>query len=124
MLLLVLDIVSFGGFDCVRVLAGLGALIVFALWLRTPARQTFIWGLAGAFGFGGLTLEVARSVHQLEGVIYDVNPLFASATFQAALAITWTVLALVLTILAVRKESRPMWFFGAAVLAVVVVKLY
>jgi len=105
-------------------LAGLGALILFALWLRRAAAQTFIWGLAGAFGFAGLTLEVARSVHQLEGVIYDVDPLFSSATFQAVLAITWTVLALVLTILAVRKESRPMWFFGAAVLAVVVIKLF
>ncbi|GAB5534335.1 MAG: DUF2339 domain-containing protein [Rubricoccaceae bacterium] len=105
-------------------LAGLGALIAFALWLQRPSAKTFVWGLAGAFGFAGLTLEVARSVHQLEGVVFDVDPLFASAMFQAALAITWTVLALVLTILAVRKESRPMWFFGAAVLAVVVIKLF
>ena len=105
-------------------LAALAAVIIFARWLRTPSRQAVMWGLAGAMGFGGLTLEVARSVHQLEGIRYDIDPLFASATFQAALAISWTVLALLLTNAAVQRESRPMWFFGAAVLAVVVVKLF
>ena len=105
-------------------LAALAALIVFALWPGSTSAKAVLWGLAGAVGFGGLTLEVARSVHQLEGIAYDADALFASATFQAVLAITWTVLALVLTILAVRRESRPMWFFGAAVLAVVVIKLF
>lgn len=105
-------------------LAGLGGLVTVARWLRTPGSRTLLWGLAGAVGFGGLTLEIARSVHQLEGVPYDAQTLFASATVQAAVAICWTVLALVLTILAVRTASRPMWFFGAGVLAIVVAKLF
>ncbi|MEO0559205.1 MAG: DUF2339 domain-containing protein [Bacteroidota bacterium] len=105
-------------------LAGLGSLVVFAAWLARPTLKAAIWGLAGIFGFIGLTLEVARSVHQLDSVAFDIDPLFNSATFQAALAISWTVLSLVLTIVAVRQESRPMWFFGAAVLALVVLKLF
>ena len=105
-------------------LAVLAALVVYARWLVEPARRALGWAMAGVAGFVGLTFEVARSVHHLVSVPYGSPSLFGSATFQAALAVAWTVLALALTLTAVRLESRPMWIFGASVLAAVVVKLF
>ena len=105
-------------------LAALAALVSAARAFADPARRRWAGGLAAVLGFVALTVEVARSVHHLAGVAYTESGLFESATFQAALAIAWTGLALVLTVLAVRRESRPMWIFGAAVLALVVAKLF
>ena len=105
-------------------LAVLAALVLATRALADPSQRRLVWGLTGALGFVALTVEVARSVHAVAGVRYDGSALFASATFQAAIAIAWTGLALVLTVLAVRRGSRPMWVFGAAVLALVVVKLF
>ena len=105
-------------------LATLGALGLASGALDRPDARRLTWGLTGALGFVALTVEVARSVHHLAGVAYTASALFASATFQAAIAIAWTALALVLTVGAVRRESRPMWIVGAALLMLVVLKLF
>jgi uncharacterized membrane protein len=43
---------------------------------------------------------------------------------QVALSIFWTVLALVSMIVATRRHLRVLWFCGAGLMAVVVVKLF
>jgi uncharacterized membrane protein len=43
---------------------------------------------------------------------------------QAALTLAWTATALVLMVWASRRASRARWLTGAALLAVVVVKLF
>ena len=80
--------------------------------------------VAGAAGFVVVTAAVARAVHGLVGVPYTEAALFASPTFQAALAVTWTLGALGLSVVAQRRQSRSLWFYGAGVLALVVVKLF
>ena len=77
-----------------------------------------------ALGFGSLTAEVLRAVSAAGGVPWDAGALWASSAAQAALAVTWSVLALVLATVAVRRRSRALWFVGAGVLAVVVAKLF
>jgi hypothetical protein len=87
---------------------------------RTPALAV----LVGALGFGALTVEVLRGAHALGAAPWTADGLYASSTAQAALAVTWTVLALALAVVAVRRESRGLWFFGAGVFAAVVLKLF
>ncbi len=43
---------------------------------------------------------------------------------QASLSIFWTVLALALMVVATRNKLRPIWILGAALMGVVVVKLF
>ena len=78
----------------------------------------------GALGFGALTAAVLRAAHAAGAAPWDADALFASSTVQAALAVVWTLLAVVLTVWAVRRESRGLWFFGVGVLGLVVVKLF
>ena len=48
----------------------------------------------------------------------------ASTLVQTALSLTWTVLAFTLMVVGNRRDRRPPWFTGAALIAVVVVKLF
>ena len=77
-----------------------------------------------ALGFGSLTAEVTRAVSAYGGVPWSADALWASSAVQAALAVTWTLLALALTVAAVRRQSRSLWFVGAGILALVVAKLF
>jgi len=67
---------------------------------------------------------VLRAVHALGAAPWTADDLFASSTVQATLAVVWTLLALVLTVWATRAASRPVWFVGVGVLALVVLKLF
>ena len=50
--------------------------------------------------------------------------LLESTTLQAALTLMWTATALPLMVLANKRAIRPLWMIGAALLAVVVGKLF
>ena len=102
--------------------AGLVALVA-ARRLAVARTRPGLSVLIGALGFGSLTVAVLRGVHAA-GVPWTAGALWASGAVQAGLAVAWTLLALALAVVAVRRESRPLWFFGAAVLALVVGKLF
>jgi uncharacterized membrane protein len=67
---------------------------------------------------------LARAVHHWGNVSFTIEALFDSMVFQAGLSIFWTVLALSIMSVAAKKGIREVWFVGAALLAVVVVKLF
>ncbi|WP_412068492.1 DUF2339 domain-containing protein [Rubrivirga sp. IMCC43871] len=99
-------------------------LALVAAWRASEAGRVPLAVAAGALGFGTLTAATLRAVAAVTPVAYDLDALWASPTAQAALAVAWTVLALALAVVAVRRASRPLWFFGAGVLALVVAKLF
>lgn len=74
----------------------------------------FCWG----------NVVTGRAVHSFADVAYHLDALFASSIFQAALAALWSLLALVCTIWGARREQRQIWFAGAGLLALVVIKLF
>ncbi|HEX6994721.1 MAG TPA: DUF2339 domain-containing protein [Gammaproteobacteria bacterium] len=79
--------------------------------------------LAG-LGLVLLTAAVARAVHHLGGVPFDFERLAESTILQAALSIVWGTAALGGMLVGARTSRRDVWIAGAALMAVVVAKLF
>ena len=80
--------------------------------------------LGAALGWFLLTATVLRTCHHWAGVPWDFSALFASQLTQAALSIIWSIMGVTAMLLGNRRASRGVWLAGAALLAVVVVKLF
>jgi len=110
------------------------ALLVAFYWVldtrRSPMvpaaalQPTVLWGAVAAGGFLWLTASVARCVHHFGAIAYRSHALFHSDLFHAAISVLWGLLALGCMVAASRLKQRPIWFAGAGLLAVVVVKLF
>lgn len=92
-----------------------------SLSIREPAFV--VWPL-GVGGFIWLNAVVARTVHFNSGIGWNPGALADSVVFQAALSILWSLMALAVMVVAHHKRSRRAWLVGAALLAVVVAKLF
>ncbi len=82
------------------------------------------WGLFGGIVFYWLNGVLVRSLHHWGGVPHDFSAMLHSALAQTAVSIFWTVLALAAMLFATRRFNRWLWLTGAALMAVVVVKLF
>ncbi len=110
------------------------ALLVAFYWVLGTRRSpmvpaavlpaTVLWGAVAAGGFLWLTASVARCVHHFGEIAYQGHALFRSDLFHAAISVLWGLLALGCMVAANRFKQRPIWFAGAGLLAVVVVKLF
>jgi uncharacterized membrane protein len=115
-------------------LAQLLALAALARWCRWLSRsheqppwwpKSAVWiGALAAAGFLWLNTLVARSVHYWGGIGYTIWALHHSVVFQTSVSILWTLTALPLMVFANRRGVRKPWLAGAALLAVVVLKLF
>ena len=105
------------------------ALAVTALRLaRHPLRPAFVDAkvlsiVLGGAGFVWLSSMLVRTLHHWAGSPLWLDGAFASSTVQTGLSVLWTTLALATMALATRRGLRTVWMAGAALLAVVVVKL-
>jgi hypothetical protein len=79
---------------------------------------------AASTGLATLTGVVLRSCHQLAGVPWNVYALWQSTLAQAMLSITWALSGVLAMLWANRRGSRKAWIAGAALLGVVVLKLF
>jgi uncharacterized membrane protein len=82
--------------------------------LPALAALTFIW----------LNALLLRTLHHWFGVAFNLEALMASTLVQTSLSLFWTVLALITMLMAARKHNRVVWLVGAALLAVVIAKLF
>jgi uncharacterized membrane protein len=82
--------------------------------LPTLAALTFIW----------LNAVLLRSLHHWFGVSLTIEDLMASTLVQTSLSLFWTILALFTMLMAARKGNRVVWLVGAALLVVVIAKLF
>ncbi len=106
-------------------------VLALVLWLRTlPAqdqqqlpRPVLLGGL-GLTAFAVYTGMVLRTCHHWAGVLWDGQALFDSTLTQAALSVAWSVVGVALMLLGHRRFNRLVWAVGAALLGVVVVKLF
>ncbi len=113
-----LDLVS-----AISLLAGLA-------WMKRVQTHALVAPMAPLYaGFGALTFlwlnaMLFRALHHLAGVPYTLAAMLDSMLVQSALSLFWTVLALALMVVATRWRQRMLWLVGAALLAVVVLKLF
>jgi uncharacterized membrane protein len=112
-----------------------GALVltVATLWyvrlpqagLRSAIPAQLAAAVLIAVGFVWFNAAIFRAVHHLNGVAYDFSPLWRSPVLQATLSIAWTVLgSAIMAIAALKLGARSLWIAGAAILALVVLKLF
>lgn len=103
--------------------AALGAMALWdRAWGRHGERTRFGWlGVAALLALSGAVL---RTAHHWGDVAWRFDALMAHKPAQAALTLTWTVAALAAMLWATRRAARVLWLAGAALLAVVVVKLF
>ena len=111
-------------------LFALGAVFAWArlglaeLGVESLRSQWLTQGVAGASLFALLTAMVMRTAHHWGGVPYQLDALLGSMLVQAGLSIVWTLIALPLMVLGNRLGRRELWLIGAALIALVVAKLF
>jgi uncharacterized membrane protein len=102
------------------------ALAALVSWTRhfagIPERPLYRWIGAGIFVV--LNGVVIRAAHHWGDIPWRLGSLLASKPLQAALTLTWTATALALMYAATKRKLRPLWMLGAALLALVVFKLF
>ena len=102
-----------------------------AWWIRgrrvgyIPASIVpYVVSTLGAVAFLAFNAVVARIVHFYLDVPFTIVSLVNSASFQAGISVLWALSALSLMTVASRRATRPLWIVGAALLGVLVVKLF
>ena len=70
------------------------------------------------------TAATVRAVHQFTGVPWRSDALFGSDRVQAVLSIYWGLLGFAGMVFGARRAQRAAWLGGAALMAVVVIKLF
>jgi len=113
-------------------LASVLVLLALLKWLGALGRQNpnledaahARAAVAGAAVWFLVTMTVARCVHHWTQVPYDLDSLAASTTFQTALSIVWGIEGLAAMLVGARSRRRGVWLVGAALMSVVVVKLF
>ena len=91
-------------------------------WLRTARSGLIVAAGAGAFVWVNGTL--LRTLHHWAGLPFALEPMLSSRLVQASFSILWTLLAVASMVLATRRALRPLWVVGAALMGLVVGKLF
>lgn len=89
----------------------------------TIAHQAAAWVL-GAVLFIWVNTIALQSLHHWTDVPYRLGPLLESQLVQTTLTILWTIIGLGVMMTATRAASRMLWFCGAGLVGVVVLKLF
>lgn len=112
-------------------LAHAAVLVSIALWWLPMRQQPALRnvqspaiGLIMATALAMLTGIVARTSHHWGGVAWDADALWDSTAFQTAISITWSVVAICTMLVGNKRRQRWVWISGAALMGVVVVKLF
>ena len=110
------------------------AFAAVATWWRTVREQAIPdvakWPqslprvLIGAAIFAFLNGVLLRTLHHWAEIPYQLDIMVRSDLVQVALSIFWTVLALISMVVATKAGLRVLWFCGAVLMGVVVVKLF
>jgi len=105
----------------------IAGMLVIVQWtkIQPTTVETSFMLRAGIIGYGFLTLTagVFRAVHHWLNVPWQLEQMLASTNLQVALSVVWTVAACLTLLIASKLEKRALWLAGAALIAIVVVKL-
>lgn len=100
------------------------ALAATLMWLQRSGRiARWSLAMAAAAGFVWLNAILVRAFHHYGGVPYHVDAWLGSLAVQTGITLLWTAIALVAMWFGAARAARLPWASGAALLAVVVLKL-
>ncbi len=108
------------------------ALALFAAWrwMSSSAghsvlhtQPAFMPAVLGGAGFVWLNAMLVRGFHHFDGVPFKFDAWTSSLPVQTGLTLLWSSTALALMWISARRSLRTPWMVGAALLAVVVLKL-
>lgn len=111
-------------------LAQLATIVLFGYAIKRNlinlalASKEVRYGILGSAVFIWLNIVVLRSAHHFGNIAYEIPVLWSSPEVQMALSILWTLCALGIMSLTRRYQDRKLWMLGAALLAMVVLKLF
>lgn len=80
--------------------------------------------LLGAVIFVALNGVLMRTLHHYADVPFRMDSMWSSNLVQASFSLFWSLLALTTMVIATHRLLRALWMAGAALLAVVVAKLF
>lgn len=90
----------------------------------SPLSHAQRFGMIGLLLFVWLNVVVLRAISHGDHIAYTKEALWQAANVQMALSILWALCALLLMHFARQLSSRNFWFCGAALLVLVVLKLF
>jgi uncharacterized membrane protein len=104
-------------------------VIVSRWWLANADQQPAQWqriggSVLGAIAFFWLNTALLRALHVYLPIRWDFDLMLGSFTVQASITLLWVCTALGLMVTAARLSRRWIWMVGAALMGVVVVKLF
>ncbi len=88
------------------------------------ALEKIIYMIAGLMAFTLINGMLLRTLHHWAGTPFQWTAIFSNATVQMAFTFLWAVSAFVLMLLAHKKAKRMLWMVGAALMGLVVLKLF
>jgi uncharacterized membrane protein len=110
------------------------AFLVLVYWFLTLAGLRYadtlsenrkpLYAVFGGMVFIWANGVLLRTLHHWGGVAFRVDAMAHSVLVQSALSLFWSLLALCTMVVATRKGLRALWIVGAALMGVVVVKLF
>ena len=107
------------------------AVLALAGWLRAnasagrqPRPTPALAAVLGGTAFALVTAMVLRSCAHWDGIAWSADALYASRLAQAALSVAWSLIGVALMVAGHRGARRVVWLVGAALLGVVVAKLF
>ena len=92
------------------------------LWQGVPKAATM--GAIAVLAFIWVNAMLVRTLHFWAGIAFNFDSMWRSTLAQTSLSIFWSVLALCVMVYATRKSLRTLWLIGAALMGVVVLKLF
>jgi len=107
------------------------ALLVVLEWykrfnhtLNINSNQHTLCATLSAFCFIWFNVILFKTIHIVNNVPYHLSTLYHSTVVQMAVSISWTLIGLAVMVIASKKQQRQLWMIGAALTAIVVVKLF
>ncbi len=99
-------------------------------WLQQKENDFPMQNYSIFYGVGGVaallfsTIMLARSIHVYVGIDYTLYALMQSTIFQMSLSVLWSIIAMLVILLAKQLAHRLIWIAGAGLMGVVVIKLF
>ena len=102
-------------------------LVLGSLKLLQPSmalQRDHILIIVAGLIFVWLTAVLIRSMHHYLAIRFDMSDMLVDTRVQTAISILWTVIGMGGMLFASRRLMRPLWIVGAALVGVVLVKMF